>query len=156
MAGSTQQTASLDEVVAIAAGYTGITAAYQGYKRYTDAQNLDAIVAALTPYTQGVFSCWLKECSVANAEALPFTAVGELLMSVPKDTTVDMSQCWDFALGLATAIQNPATWEALVTPLPFPTQVRLSLHKIEVVSKVGICIFDFGAYGNGGIDFIDP
>jgi hypothetical protein len=152
--GTTLPTKTLDRIVAIAGANSGITAARvaHGYTRYADTDNLEALVAGLTPETQGYFSAWLKDVTVAENEVFPARIVGELLIAVPKDTTTDLNATWDFAINFAASLTADASY------LPGeakPMRVSFSLHAIDVVTRQGIAIFDFGAYGKGGIEFPD-
>jgi hypothetical protein len=154
-AGTTLPTKTLDRVVAIAGANSGITASRvaHGYTRYADTDNLEALVSGLTPETQGYFSAWLKDVSVAENEVFPARIVGELLVSVPKDTTTDLNAAWDFAINFATSLTADSSYLAGEAK---PSRVSFSLHAIDVVTRQGIAIFDFGAYGKGGIEFPDP
>ena len=66
--GTTLPTKTLDRIVTIASANSGITSARvaRGYKRFADTDNLEALVAALTPETQGYFSAWLKDVAIAE------------------------------------------------------------------------------------------
>ena len=153
-AGTTLPTKTLDRIVAIAGANSGITAARvaRGYTRYADSDNLEALVAALTPETQGYFSAWLKDVTLAEYEVFPARIVGELLVAVPKDNSTDLNATWDFAINFATSLAADANYLAGESR---PARITFSLHAIDVVTRQGIAIFDFGAYGKGGIEFPD-
>jgi hypothetical protein len=151
-AGTTPPTKTLDRIVAIAGANAGITASRvaHGYTRYAESDNLEALVAALTPETQGYFSAWLKDVTIAEYEVFPAKIVGELLVSVPKDTSTDLNSAWDFAINFATSLAADANY------LPGeakPMRISFNLHTIDTVTRQGVAIFDFGAYGKGGIEF---
>jgi hypothetical protein len=151
-AGTTLPTRTLDRIIAIAGANSGITAARvaRGYTRYADSDNLEALVAALTPETQGYFSAWLKDVTVAEYEVFPARVVGELLIAVPKDTSTDLNATWDFVINFANSLAADANY---VPGEAKPSRITFSLHAIDVVTRQGIAIFDFGAYGKGGIEF---
>lgn len=151
-AGTTLPTKTLDRIVAIAGANSGITASRvaHGYTRYADSDNLEALVAALTPETQGYFSAWLKEATVAEYEVFPAKIVGELLLAVPKDASTDLNAAWDFALNFATSLAADANYLAGEAK---PARITFTLHSIDTVTRQGVAIFDFGAYGKGGIEF---
>ena len=151
-AGTTLPTKTLDRIVAIAGATSGITSARvaHGYTRYADSDNLEALVAALTPETQGYFSAWLKDVTLAEYEVFPAKIVGELLVAVPKDTSTDLNAAWDFAINFASSLAADANYLAGESK---PSKITFTLHKIDTITRQGIAIYDFGAYGKGGIEF---
>ena len=150
--GTTLPTKTLDRIVAIASATSGITSARvaHGYTRYADSDNLEALVAALTPETQGYFSAWVKDVTLAEYEVFPAKIIGELLVAVPKDTTTDLNAAWDFAINFATNLAADANYLAGEAK---PMRISFNLHSIDTITRQGIAIFDFGAYGKGGIEF---
>ncbi len=154
MAGSTQYTRTLDQVIVVAKAITGIgnSRAYQGYKRFADATNFEANVAALTAETQGYFWAGLKRVAARENEAESFTIIGELCVSLPKNTDTDMNAAWDLAISLITALKSSTAFNGIAKPLT----MECSLHEVKTVQTAGIAYFDFGRYGNGGMTFLDP
>ena len=150
--GTTLPTKTLDRIVAIAAANSGITGSRiaRGYTRYADSDNLQALVAGLTPESQGYFSAWLKDVTLAENEVYPARIVGELLLSVPKDSSTDLNTAWDFVINFASSLAADANYQPGEAK---PSRVAFSLHAIDTSSTQGIAIFDFGAYGRGGIEF---
>jgi hypothetical protein len=151
-AGTTLPTKTLDRIVAIAGANAGITGSRvaHGYTRYADAENLQVLVAALTPETQGYFSAWLKDVTIAENEVYPARICGELLLAVTKDSSTDLNAAWDFAVNFAASLAADTNYQPGEAK---PSRVAFSLHSIETISAQGIAIFDFGAYGKGGIEF---
>jgi len=151
-AGTTLPTKTLDRIVAIASANSGITGSRvaRGYTRYADTDNLQALVAGLTPELQGYFSAWLKDVTIAENEVYPARIVGELLLAVPKDASTDLNAAWDFAINFAASLTADTNYQPGESK---PSRVAFSLHTIDTITAQGIAIFDFGAYGKGGIEF---
>lgn len=154
MAGTTILTLTLDAVCTVAQNYSGITAARvaKGYRNYADTENYQQTVANLTPKTQAYAAFWLKRATVAQNESFPALIVGEVAMSIAKDVSDDLDAYWDYIYGLAQQLTADGNFTGAVKP----SACRFSLHSIDIIRTSGIVIFDFGAYGDGGIDFPDP
>lgn len=158
--GLTFETASLDRFVVIAQSsqYLGnpfCTQVNQGYTRYADNSNLDTVIAAQTPYIQAYMSVWLKSYSSEDLMLHPFSANGELLVYVPKDTSIDMNQLHDAVIGLTNDLTNPVNYSTGESSgsLTHCRLIKSVLHDIRVIDGQGIAIFDLGAYGAGEILF---
>ena len=81
---------------------------------------------------------------------LPARIVGELLIAVPKDTSTDLNATWDFAINFAASLCADASYQPGEAK---PSRIAFTLHAVETVTMQGVAIFDFGAYGRGGIEF---
>jgi hypothetical protein len=142
----------------------------QGYRRYTDAENFEALVRSLHPVTpsappaspiQGYFSFWLKRIKFVEMELSPGKLIGELAVFVPKDTSTDMDAAWDFCITFVQQLGAGANYLASGGFTPpgislIPPEIECELYKICDETKGGVAIFDFGNYGNGGITIPDP
>lgn len=161
-AGTLIQTKTLDKVLAVAKGITGIgsSRAFQGYKRWTDAENKAGLIKALTAETQGYFHCMLKSAGSVDDTVADrpetFDIIGELQVGIAKDTSSDLNTAWELALSLSNALALNANFNEADRGLGIPQYCRFSLLNVDVVNKGGIMIFDFGMYGGGGIRFLDP
>jgi len=156
-AGTTQETKTLDRVIELAGGVAGITAsrANQGYKRFTDAQNFEDLVQALTVETQGYFAAWIRRAQRADElenRRPTFQIVAELVVRLAKDSSSDMNSAWDFALGLLDELRDTDNYTG---EQAYPIDCQISLHHVSVVEDRGLVIFDLGAYGNGGLTFFN-
>jgi len=152
-AGTTLFTKSIDRLATLAGAYSGVQQVYKGYTRFAEAQNLDQLVTQQTAQIQARFSVWLTSVEISDEDAPAFSAAGEMLIYLPKDTTADCNLMWDFIVGFSTAIRNPS---AYLAGEMWPDKVVPKLHQIDVTESGGIAIIDFGAYGGGDITFIDP
>jgi len=153
-AGTTLFTKSIDRLATLANAYSGMQQVYKGYTRFAEAQNLDALIIAQTAEIQARFSVWLTSVEISDEDAPPFTAAGEMLIYLPKDTTTDCNLMWDFIVGFCQAIRDP---DSYLAGEMWPDKVVPKLHQIDVTESGGIAIIDFGAYGGGGeITFVDP
>jgi hypothetical protein len=152
-AGTNCQTATLDRIAAVAAAYGGgITVTVsKGYKVYTNAENLEQLVGALTAETKGYFNLWLAKAGTAENELRDFEIHAELLVAVPKDVSTDLNAAWDFVIDFAETLANESNYDPSLLQFR-PKDIEYSLHNI----RNGIAIFDFGAYGGGGITVSDP
>lgn len=160
MAARHMQTKALDRVVAIAGGLGAIgERTAKGFKSYADGYNWQDEVKALNPETQGFFSAWLLGCNNLSqnmGEGVGIIRIAaELAVYVPKDVSSEMQSAWDLALDLADAIGTVANWEA-GEGIPGPIDIQLAGVLNDNPNGPGICVFDFGAYGNGGIKVYDP
>ena len=171
MAGQTTITQYMDAIAAIATAYGGggIVSPKPGYTRWADGQNYEQLVAALNPVTptappaspvQGFFSYWLKDFEYVENELNPARIIGEMAVYVPKDTSTDMNAAWDFMIGFVQAIGAGTNYLtgagfAAVNLAP-PGPIRCSLFKVQMIETGGLCMFDFGNYGSGGITIPDP
>jgi len=161
-AGAYVQTKTLDKVLVVAQGIAGIGAsrAFQGYKRWTDGQNKQSLVRALTAETQGYFHCALKSAGTVDDTVSDrpetFDIMAELQVSVPSNTTTDLNSAWDLAISLSIELSKRSNFDGASNTLGIPQYARFSLYNIDVVRKGGIMVFDFGMYGGGGIRFLDP
>lgn len=160
--GTTIFTKSLDRIITIASGHSlfsgsplwnGGPRVLRGYTRFDDADNLESFVTGLVAESQGFFSAWLKEATLASGEVYPVRVVGELLIPVPKDVSTDLNECWDNIISFASALSDPAQYQAGES---WPSRINFRLHNIDATRNRGIAIFDFGNYGAGGIEFPDP
>lgn len=154
MAGANQHTRTLDQVIVIANSISGIgnTRTYQGYKRFADATNFEANVAALASGTQGYFWAGLKKIAAKENDVRSFSIIGELCVSVPKDVSDDMNAAWDLAISLTRALSLSSNFNNIA----IPGEISCSLHDMKTIQTAGIAYFDFGRYGDGGISFLDP
>src|SRR5437879_2642477 len=113
-AGTTVFTKTLDAIVRIASANSGLAGSparvVRGYTRYADTDNLENLVATLNAETQGYFSVWLKEITVAQNEVFPVRVIGELLVPVPKDVSTDLNAGWDLVAGLVGQLADPAQY----------------------------------------------
>jgi len=157
-AGTTIYTKTLDRVLAVAKSIAAIgnSRAFQGYKRFADGDNLEASIAALTAETQAYFFCVLDDLAVKENDAPGFTILGELIVSTPKDTTSDLNAAYDVAVSLATELKKRSNFIEFSNELALPGEVRFRKHKTDIMGSAGLTYFDFGRYGFGGIEFIDP
>ena len=161
-AGTTIFTKSLDRIVAIAQSnslftgaplWNGGTRVNRGYTRFADTDNLESFITGLAPETQGFFSAWLKEATIASGEVFPVRVVGELLIPVSVNASTDLNACWDNVIAFVNALADPTQYAAGESP---PSRINFRLYNIDVTRRQGIAIFDFGNYGAGGIEFPDP
>ena len=160
--GTTIFTKSLDRIVTIASAnslfsgspqWNGGPRVVRGYTRFNDSDNLENFVSGLTAESQGFFSVWLKEATVASGEVFPVRVVGELLIPVPKNVSTDLNLCWDNVIAFVNSLADPSQYQ---TGEAWPSRVNFRLHNIDVTRKQGIATFDFGGHGAAGIEFPDP
>lgn len=160
-AGTNFVTKTHDAVIAIATSFAGIGAApgnaatniQQGYRRFGDTENWQKSVAALTPKTTAYWASWIKQVQVAENEVYPALIIGELAMALDKDVSDDLNAYWDFAINFAAALSADANYPAGTGK---PNRIWFSEGPLLQLKQSRIFIFDFGAHGNGGIEFPDP
>jgi hypothetical protein len=156
MAGTTPETKTLERIWTIAAAYApvGASRVFKGFKKFTDAENLNALIRGLTAYSQGYFWCTLRSIpSQGNNEIKRFRFSAQLFVYVPKDTSIDLVSAWDCAVGLRDALEKITTYQ----DGEFAPKVSIALSHVDVVAKGGIAIFDFGSGEAGGEMYsIDP
>lgn len=162
-AGTTFWTKSFDAFCDLAANFIqpGDSTAYltrvnKGYTRYADNENLDSIVTGMTPYTQGILSVWIKDYEIEQNIPHDFNCNGELLIFVPKDTSIDMNQIHDGVINLISELVNEDNYDESAGDLTHCRTIKSVFKEIRIVDAGGIAIFDWGTYGSGNISFIDP
>ena len=126
-----------------------------GHRRWGDTENFEASVAALAAETQGHFRLALKSVGTMAMDAMPARIIGSLHVFVGKDTNSDLINAWELAITIAQALTTESNYD-ITTGEMWPKEVTYSFHKLEVLENKGIAIFDFGEYGGGGIEFLDP
>lgn len=159
MAGANIYTATLDRVIALAQGVTAIGSnrAFQSYKRFAEATNFEKDVELLTAQTQGYFIAELGECerSQDGLDLPPFTIKAELVCHVPKETSSDLSSAWDMAIDLAETLTTSTNYDGSLNQAQC-ARIRWRKHSHDIIETGGVLRFDFGKYGFGGLEFIDP
>lgn len=156
MAATKLPTKCLEGVARIAAAQVSIGAGRVkiGYANYADGYNWEDAIRGLAAQTQGFFSCWLKACTgMGELENGIVQIAGELAVYCPKDTSSDLIAAWELALALAEALYTQSNY---IDGEVKASSVSVSLHKLLTDGGPGIAVFDFGAYGNGKIEFLDP
>lgn len=159
MAGANIYTATLDRVIALAGGVSAIGTgrAIQGYKRWHEATNFENDVSLLGAQTQGYFFAELGPCerSLDGMDLPLFSILGELVCWVPKQTDSDMSAAWDMATDLVEVLTTSTNYTAASNEAQC-LRIRWRKHSHDVKETGGIFRFDFGKYGRGVMEFIDP
>lgn len=162
-AGTTFFTKSFDAFCDLATAFIqpGQSTAYlsavnKGYKRYADNQNLDQLVQGMTPYTQGILSVWINSYELEENIPHDFTCEGELLIYVPKDTSVDMNAVHDGVINLIGELITETNYDEDTGDLTHCRSIKSVLKEIRTIDAGGIAVFDWGAYGSGSITFLDP
>ena len=106
-AGTTALTKNMDQIVTLVGAVTGISSArtYAGKKHFTDAQNLENIIKALSDQSQGIFAIWFKDREV-DTQIRPGTYIYGALIGVPLEynTTTDCNTLYDLLESILTAI----------------------------------------------------
>ena len=156
MAGTYPETKTLDRICTIAAAQGGIGAGRmsQGFKRWSEASNLEQLARALTAYTQGYFWAALRRVPSQGQNARhDYQFAGELVVYVPKDTSNDLNSAWEFALALRDALETESSY----SDGEFVPRVTVGLSRVDVVQGAGLAFFDFGGGDAGGeMTSIDP
>ena len=125
----------------------------QGFKRWGDTENFEALAAALTSQAQGYFWAAIKRVSSQGGlRQRNIELAAELVVALPKDTSADLNTAWEMAMALRDDLELPSNF----TDGEFPAKASVGLHKILDIETAGILIFDFGAYGGGGLVIADP
>jgi len=112
MAAAQPLTKTLARVVAQVAAISGFTGRVNGgYTRWTDAQNLQTLVVALTSYTQGY--AWFALTGLHSRGKLRDKIVvieGEILIPCPLNTTSDENSLWELVDSAVTAIEDQTAY----------------------------------------------
>ena len=159
MAGQNLYTATLDRVIALAGAQAAIGTgrAFQSYKRFAEATNFEKDVELLAAQTQGYFFAELGRCERTQdgLDIPPFTIKGELVCHVPKETSSDLSSAWDLAIDIAEVLTTSTNYDAAQNQAQCKSIVW-EKYKHDIIETGGVFRFDFGKYGNGRMEFIDP
>jgi hypothetical protein len=106
-AGTFAPTRLLDRIGVVAAAITALTdRVYQGKKRFSEAENLEENIRALTAETQGYFGFWMgprREGKVTERGTV--TVLGLLVLNLPKDSTSDCNSAYEVAETLLRALK---------------------------------------------------
>lgn len=149
-AGTLLITRTLDRIAAIAAGVSGIGAArvHQGYRRFAEAENFDAQVAALAPETEGIFAFWfLRGGHAADASDAQFDVAGELVFRLPKDASSDGNAAIELAERLKDELLDGGNYQEGEGA---PQAVRYAFAGLETVRAAGVGVFSFGSDPKAG------
>ena len=140
-AGTTFLTKTLDQIATAAGAVSGLTSkVFQGKKRFTDAQNFEALVKALTGQTQGYLAIWFKSWEPGRQDmAQPGTmhVGGNLFIKLDKDTTSDCNSMYDFIVEILTAIMISSNYRGwAVTP------IGLNIEETSDEFEDGIAVYE--------------
>jgi hypothetical protein len=115
MPGSTQPTKLLDQIAVVVGAITGIGARVaQGKKRFSEVQNLEADILALTEQSQGYFAFKLGGRSAGNQTVMGGVDVdGILLVHLDKDTTTDANTLFDLAESIVAALGRESNFTSV-------------------------------------------
>jgi len=156
-AGTIGITKTLDQIKVVAAAVTGLTSArvFQGYKRFTSAEDFYADVKALTAESQAFFSYWFfgaghgVHLGASGGSPPVFNVRGELVCSVNKDSSTDFNS----AIELAERLKDALLLASNFTGFNAPFNILYELGSVEIVEKRGIIFWSFGAGGAGEMAF---
>jgi hypothetical protein len=140
MAGTTAPTKTLERAVAQAKTISGLgsTRVFQGYKRWTEAENFDGLVQALTANTQGYLVLWLAGLSSGGRlGSLTITIAGELTIPVAKDSSADGSDMWDFVESIRQALEDQTDYGSG----EFPGSCEIVLRELDLERRF-CAVFD--------------
>lgn len=140
-AGTTFLTKTLDQIASAAGGIGGLTArVFQGKKRFTDAQNFEALVKALTGESQGYLAVWFKSWEPGRQDIGQLGTMhigGNLFIKLDKDTTSDCNTMYDFIVSILTAIMIASNYRGwAVSPL------GVTIEETEDDYEDGIAVFE--------------
>ena len=142
-----------NQIKTVVAAVTGIVDVHQGYSRYSDADNWEQSVTALSAETEGRFRFALDTIDYVPQDVSHGHFYAELAIYVPKDVSSDMTTAWALALKVQEALGLQSNFQQLGM---FPGRILMSLDRIDVIESGGIAYFIFGRPGSGGIDMVDP
>lgn len=155
-AGTICVTKTLDRINVIVAAVSGIQAVYQGYKRFTDAQNFYDIVGAGTSESNGWFYFWLKSSGHAfKLDTMPtFEVVGELLVPVVKNTSTDLNTAVQLAEAVKDALLLNTNWP-VGNGYVGPQFISYEFDGVSISEAgIGVASFGFGNEGKGSMIFM--
>ncbi|MCZ7645298.1 MAG: hypothetical protein M5U26_08440 [Planctomycetota bacterium] len=154
MPATTGATKTLLRIAAIAGdqAFIGGARVLTGFKRWTEAENFDVLVKALTDKQQAYFWVALRRIpSLGINEAKRFVFDAELVVPVDKESSDDLVGPWDLAVGLQDALENEASYGAG----EFVPIVSIGFKGVE--KRYGIARWDFGdGEAGGSMESIDP
>lgn len=155
-AGNICVTKTMDRVNAIVSAVSGIQAVYQGYKRFTDAQNFYDIVGSATAESQGYFYFWLKKSGHSFImDSVPtFEACGELLIPVVKNSSTDLNVAVELAEAVKDALLLRSNWSS-TSGVVGPAYIGYEFDGVSISEAgIGVASFGFGNDGKGSMVFM--
>ncbi len=143
MAASTNVTKLVNKVAALAGTVTGLVGrVYQGKKEIADSTNVENAVRALTPETQGYFTCWFQARRASTQTRVGAVVIGGLLvMSMVKDTDSTLEDLVDTAERLASALMVESAFLAVASGVARPLSVEYTMSEDGL--EDGIVEFSF-------------
>lgn len=145
MAGSRAETKTLDKIVSITNDQAGFaTRVYQGYRRFTGAEDFVSLVEGLTAKTQGYACYWINGFDRRPPDPQALEIAGEVVIYIPKDTSDDLNSVWELVMGLVDELMDPTNYSSGEM---VPTRVPCELREIKTVRNGGIAYFDLGSGG---------
>ena len=147
-------TDTLNKLNTVVAGVSGITAVYQGYKRFSDSQNFQDIVSALSA-GQGIFEFHLTDArrGIQGQDAI-FNVAAWLYTPVPKDTSNLLTTDINLAELVLDTIMVPATWVGQTPVVAIPNFGSYKFLGVSVTKSGGIATFAFGGPDGGELSFM--
>ena len=111
-----------------------------GYKRWSDADNFEAEIRALSSLSQGYFWAAIDEDKSRGLnEMKSLSFVGELVIYCPRELSNDLNTAWEFALGIRDAIERAENFQIG----EFRAQVGVKLRDLGKTNNGQVAIFDF-------------
>ena len=112
-AGTSPPTKVMDLIKTAAAGVTaiGATRVFQGKKHFSESDNLEGSIRALTAESQGYFSFWLAGRKSADQYHVgAMDVAGQLLVHLSTDATTDFNVGYEVAEALLKAFSLESTF----------------------------------------------
>lgn len=146
-------TDTLDKLNTVVAGTTGITAVYQGYKRFSDSENFQDVISALSA-GQGIFEFHLTDArrGLQGQDAI-FNIAAWLYTPVPKDSSNTLDTAINLAELVLDTIMVPATWTT-GGAYGIPNFGAYKFLGVSVTKSGGIATFAFGGPDGGELSFM--
>lgn len=148
-AGTVTATKLMDRIKVVAEAVAALTGrTFQGKKRFSEAENLEELVRALTAETQGYFGFWLgPRIGRKPTERGSVVVNGSLLVSLPKDDTSDVNSAYEVADTLLKALLTQSNFsnigigisEGSWEPVSDDLEDGIAEFEFKLTYEAGLC-----------------